>query len=1476
MLVLCTAALFGWLLQSENGLRWIYRQAVSLVPGDLKVQQLSGSLADRIVLQGIEYNTSTISLRANQIALQWNPAALLRAEIDISSLVIQQLDIQLHPSPVEANTRSAAVRLPTLDLPLDLQLHEFKMDRLRLTRDEQLFRLEQVRLRTSIRGSRVDIDTLALQVVDLALDAGHRQDFDIRLHGEIDARGDYPHDLSIDWQTRLSTGLIADNSTRLKGDLKSTQLSHQSSGALEANLALQLQNPLDDLRWQATLDLASFDTTRLDASLPVVSGALQLSAEGNLVSAHVSGQLDVTASELGQLKARFDLRSLNQPRLTDGVNIESLELDIYEGQLATHGQLLWSPMLSWNGQLQASGINPAELLPEWPGKLNARIQSTGQLENGVLDVTARIEEGNGRLRDYLYSSLQGSLHWREDSLDIESLELGIFEGKLSTQGKLFLSPTLHWEGELQASGINPGELLPEWPGKLNARIQSTGQMENGVLDVGARIEEASGKLRDYPFSLQGDLRWREDSLEVESATLKSANTQLSARGRAGETLDLEWSLDSDDLAELYPTASGQLTASGHLGGEPTAPIVEARFKGRSLAFDDYSAASVDGEIAVDLLNWKELEIHLAAGQLDIQGQLLQSLEINGNQRQLDASLVTTQINARLGFAGALIDDGWKGKLVKADIDTIDFADWSLQAPVTISLGKDAIAIDSMCLLSTQQSNACAQLLQNKKSWQAELELTRFPLQLLRPWTPPELELEGIIDSRASLNYGADGRLLGKLDASLPAGSASYPLQDGKTERFDYRVGELRLLLEPQQASAFARLVLENEDQLEGSLVMPRADILNFDIEQQTIEANIKVNAQNWRVLDNLLPQIENLSGRLESNIDVTGTLAQPRLQGSATLRDGSFSLRDSEQTIEQINMNLQSDGTDRVRFNIEAVAAGGSFAIQGDTLLDRNRGWASNITLSGGDLDIANLLNPWLKQPLHIDGRMQADARMQFRAPDHLLGEINLSSAQGKLTYPLQDQEKERWNYQDGFLSLVLSEQGIDARSGANFGNSNGMSAQISLPGARLLALDVEQQALTGNVDITLEKFDLVQYQVPEIDKMKGRLQLGLKVAGKLAHPELGVTADLRQASFDIPRLGLRIRQVSLKGSTDDSGQFNFEVSADSGEGNLSIVGSTRLDPARGWPSNIQIKGEDFEVSRIPEALVTFSPDLTIIIEGQNIHIEGDLLVPFAKLQPRDVSSAARVSKDTVIVRDEPQVEERWQVTTRVNVTLGERVTFFGFGFEARLGGRLLVEDVPGQLSTGTGQITINEGRYRAYGQRLDIEDGRLLFAGGALDNPGLDVRAIRQVNEITVGLQIQGRLQQPKVELFSIPAMDQTDMLSYLVLGRPMETTDSSESTMMAQAALALGLAGGDSLARQVGDQFGLDEMRVESNDNGDQASLVVGRFLSPDIYVSYGVGLVEAINTLRLRYRLAERWHVQVESGEYQGADLLFTIMR
>ncbi len=252
------------------------------------------------------------------------------------------------------------------------------------------------------------------------------------------------------------------------------------------------------------------------------------------------------------------------------------------------------------------------------------------------------------------------------------------------------------------------------------------------------------------------------------------------------------------------------------------------------------------------------------------------------------------------------------------------------------------------------------------------------------------------------------------------------------------------------------------------------------------------------------------------------------------------------------------------------------------------------------------------------------------------------------------------------------------------------------------------------------------------------------------------------------------------------------------------------------------------------------------------------------------------MSNDVVIIGAEQSKSKQWSIVSNIQVKLGERVHFFGYGLEGRLGGQLQIEEQPDLPTRASGEINFIDGRYQAYGQRLDIDQGRLIFSGGPLVSPGLDVRAVRQINEITVGIRALGTITKPQIELFSSPAMGQTDILSYLLLGRPIENASNEEGAMMAKAALALGLTGGDRIARNLRDRFGLDEMRLESSDSGDQASLVLGRYLSPRLYVSYGIGLIEAFNTYIVRYQLSSRWQLKAESGEAQSADLIYTIER
>jgi translocation and assembly module TamB len=123
---------------------------------------------------------------------------------------------------------------------------------------------------------------------------------------------------------------------------------------------------------------------------------------------------------------------------------------------------------------------------------------------------------------------------------------------------------------------------------------------------------------------------------------------------------------------------------------------------------------------------------------------------------------------------------------------------------------------------------------------------------------------------------------------------------------------------------------------------------------------------------------------------------------------------------------------------------------------------------------------------------------------------------------------------------------------------------------------------------------------------------------------------------------------------------------------------------------------------------------------------------------------------------------------------------------------------------------------------------------------------------------------------------MGQSEALAYLLVGRPLNQVSPQEGDRLANAVNALGLRGGNLLAKKLAARFGLEEARIESDGSLDQASLVVGKYLSPRLYVTYGIGLFEPINTFRVRYLLSDKWTLQAESGNGTSADALYTVER
>jgi translocation and assembly module TamB len=205
-----------------------------------------------------------------------------------------------------------------------------------------------------------------------------------------------------------------------------------------------------------------------------------------------------------------------------------------------------------------------------------------------------------------------------------------------------------------------------------------------------------------------------------------------------------------------------------------------------------------------------------------------------------------------------------------------------------------------------------------------------------------------------------------------------------------------------------------------------------------------------------------------------------------------------------------------------------------------------------------------------------------------------------------------------------------------------------------------------------------------------------------------------------------------------------------------------------------------------------------------------------------------------------------------------------GFGLQARVEGRLDVREQPGQQTLASGEMRV-AGRYKAYGQDLTIERGQLLYAWSPIDNPRLNIEATRKVDEVVAGLRVRGSAQNPELTVYSDPPMGQANALSYLVAGKPLEDigADDSDADAMQTATRSLGVAAGGLLAKNLGRRLGVDEFAVKDDEMIGGAALTVGQYLSPRVYLSYGIGLFEPGDVITLRYKLSEEFAVQTQRG-------------
>jgi len=553
-------------------------------------------------------------------------------------------------------------------------------------------------------------------------------------------------------------------------------------------------------------------------------------------------------------------------------------------------------------------------------------------------------------------------------------------------------------------------------------------------------------------------------------------------------------------------------------------------------------------------------------------------------------------------------------------------------------------------------------------------------------------------------------------------------------------------------------------------------------------------------------------------------------------------------------------------------------------------------------------LGSLLPETLELQGSLSTEGRLALPAGEAMNGSLVARTSAGTLRAVVDDD--------DAVTLLALAAGRIDAeiaRGGVNVALDLPLVENGGLRGELAVAAGtapVTARPLSGQLMIAIENLGVVSEAVGEVSDFKGRATGEMRLAGTLGAPEFDGALDLAAERLTLATPGLEIEDLVL-GLTGRGETLDVRLSASSGGGSLSVAGEARRSEGS-WGADLKVTGNEFQVVGTPEARLWASPDLTLGLSTGTVSIDGSLAVPRGEITPRGFpeTGAITVSEDQVIVlegNDEQAAAAGPEIFVNLRVIIGDpnlrltqmadrgrnfddvlrrmpgdKVQLDAFGLRSVLAGELLVTQRPRRPATAAGELRAVVGEYKAYGQDLTIRNGKLLFGGGPVTEPAVDINAYRQPqSDILVGVRVRGSLERPRLSVYSEPAnMTQSEQLAWLVLGRPLSGASSSETSLVTQAALAFGLRGGNFVADNIRDKIGLDEFTLESQETStgsEQAALVIGKYLTPELYISYGIGLFEPLSTVRMRYSLTERWHLETQStGTESGGDIIYAIER
>jgi len=939
LMLLVVVGIAAWVAGTETGLRQALALGNKFAPGSLEWDQADGKLIGPLALRGLRYSQeNSIEASIGTIDFDWNPASLSRADLIINQLHIDDVTVRL-PANEEPQKPSADtdVDLPDISLPLSLRLEDIDLTNLAIYLPEQdsPVIIEQLALSANVEQSDIQLTNLEIQAPQGSL----------QLAGNLASRDDYPMDLALDWQADIGQSEPIQGGGTFTGSLARLEIEHQTSGFAIADIQATISDVLAAPAWDAQLK-ANLPRAELVSPLLTASPELALQSSGSLDQYQATATVNAQTSETGPLSLNADVSGN-----TEMLDIQSLLLQFSdgEGELSVRGQVTFAAMQAdITGQWRSLG---------WPLRNEPQISSA----QGSFDMQGSADDYTASLTTDLDGELIPSGVWAVavagstkalSDLSIKGQTLG---GSIAASGTADWENQPSWDIDLVTENINPAEQWNEFPGSVDLQLSSSGQINDNGPVLLASIEQLSGSLRDQPLSGSGRLQLDGKALTVEGLNLIHGPSRVDVDGIADDQLALDFSISSPDLSTAIPGVSGAISITGNVSGSKEAPAIRASGSAGKIAQSSGGVVlnsvgalefAIDGMLAEDRVS----SLSLSASDIASGGQQIQTINIDGRGSQANHGLVLSassdQGDVDIELTGGYRDNTWSGALASIQLANTPAGDWRLRNPVNISANAENADVGKLCLDNSDQLGSLCVI----GRWaldgatRAIVDINDLSPELASLYLPPEVQINTRLNGEATAVVAADGNIVAAAALSVAPGNVILDSAASTVE-----IGLERISVDATVQGKDASVAMVASIAELGEL-NARASVSDLAGEGK-LAGNLSMDFPDLTLLSDFVPQIQQISGALDSDLRFGGTLQRPQIEGELALVDFAAEIPETAMFIEdtQLTVNGKADGT--------LLISGESYSGDGKLDIDGNVNPATralSFTINGDNYEVAN------------------------------------------------------------------------------------------------------------------------------------------------------------------------------------------------------------------------------------------------------------------------------------------------------------------------------------------------------------------------------------------------------------------------------------------------------------------------------------------------------------------------------------------